>query len=260
MVCALRGRLAVAVAVAGSLALLTACGSSGATPTSRAGRTVVTEDYLPGLAADVHLPTGVRTAPVVVLIPGGAWLTADRRGLTPLARSLAAAGIVAVNATYRAAGAGGRFPEPVDDVACAVAFAVQRARDAGLTTGPVVVLGHSAGGHVAALAALGADHFAATCPYPRAHIDGLIGLAGTYDVSRLPELAEPFFGRQQVDDPAGWRDGNPMSWVEQQAQRANLTILLAHGTDDADLAPLYVKGLMWQVCRPALSWWLASGP
>jgi hypothetical protein len=27
-----------------------------------------------------------------------------------------------------------------------------------------------------------------------------------------------------------------------------------------DLAPLYVKGLMWQVCRPALSWWLASGP
>jgi len=92
MLWALRSRFAVALVVTGSLAVLTGCGSSGATPPSTAGGTVVTQDYLPGLAADVHLPTGVRAAPVVVLVPGGAWLTADRRGLTPLARSLAAAG------------------------------------------------------------------------------------------------------------------------------------------------------------------------
>jgi len=137
--------------------------------------------------------------------------------------------------TYRAVGAGGRYPEPVQDVACAVAFAVQRARDAGLVTGPVVVLGHSAGGHLAALAALGADHFTGTCPYPRVRIDGLIGLAGTYDVSKLPDLAQPLFGRRPAQDPAAWREGNPMSWVDQGAQRANLEILLAHGTSDTDL-------------------------
>jgi acetyl esterase/lipase len=162
-------------------------------------------------------------------------VSADRDGLTPLARALAAGGIVAVTMTYRAAGAGGRFPEQVQDVACAVDFAVQRARGAGVTPGPVVVLGHSAGGHLAALAALGADRFAGTCAYPRAHIDALIGLAGAYDVSRIPDLAQPLFGVTPEKDPARWREGNPLTWVEQEAQRAGLTVLLAHGGSDSDV-------------------------
>ena len=41
--------------------------------------------------------------PVVVLVPGGGWLTADPNGLRPLAARLAARGVPTVTITYRAA-------------------------------------------------------------------------------------------------------------------------------------------------------------
>ena len=138
----------------------------------------------------------------------------------PLARFLAEAGIVAVNTTHRAVQSGARFPEPVADVVCSVDFAVQRATAAGIAAGAVVVVGHSSGAHLAALAALGADHFSASCPYPATSIDAFAGLAGTYDVTMLEELARPLFGTTPAEDPAAWRDGNPVSWVSRGARRS----------------------------------------
>ena len=49
----------------------------------------VSHEYLPGLEAYPHLPTGVTSAPVVVLVPGGGWVSADPSGLGGLADSLA---------------------------------------------------------------------------------------------------------------------------------------------------------------------------
>ncbi|MFZ0157882.1 MAG: hypothetical protein WAL50_02540, partial [Kineosporiaceae bacterium] len=97
MVRGARGLLAIAVTAA--LVLMGACGSDEEPPLDPNAKPVVTADYLPGLAADLHLPTGAATAPVVVLVPGGAWVSADPSGLTPLARALAAGGIVAVTMT-----------------------------------------------------------------------------------------------------------------------------------------------------------------
>ena len=218
-----------------------------------------TENYLPGRAADVYLPstqtrptgptgptakatqttqttqTEAARVPIVVLIPGGAWLSADRTGLGPLAKRLAEHGIVAVNATYRAANSGVRFPEPVADIVCAIDFAADRARRAGISAvslGPVIVLGHSSGAHLAALAALGGAHFRKDCPYPPARVDGLIGLSGAYNVLLLQDLAYPLFGVRAADDPAVWRSGNPMTWVESRTEAPALSVLLAHGGAD----------------------------
>jgi acetyl esterase/lipase len=156
---------AVVLLVAGWIAL---CPGGSSDPAS-------TETYLPGVAADVHLPPSRagRTA-VVVLIPGGGWRTADRRGFGPFAETLASHGMVAMNATYRAADSGARFPVPVGDVVCAVDFAADRARRAGFSPGPVIVLGHSSGSHLAALAALAGAHFRTDCPYPPVRVDGLL--------------------------------------------------------------------------------------
>jgi acetyl esterase/lipase len=195
---------------------------------------VTAGEYLPGRPADVHLPRAVVTAPVVVLVPGGAWRRAYRAGLTPLAQSLAASGLVAVNVGYRASSQGGRFPGMVADVVCAVDFAVDRARRAGIAPGRVVVVGHSAGAHLAALAALAPDRFRAGCPYPPARADGLVGLAGVYDVARLPALAVALFGVPPSKDPARWREGNPLTWVTAGSggRRPDLRVMLVHGTAD----------------------------
>ena len=193
-----------------------------------------TEAYLPGLEADVYLPAGgPRSATVVVMVPGGGWTRADRAGLGSLAASLADAGVVAVNATYRVAPTS-RFPQPVSDVVCAADFGAARAARAGIAPTHVVLLGHSAGAHLAALASLAPDHFRDGCPWPARDVDGLVGLAGPYDLALLPELAEPLFGATVRQQPEQWRDGTPTSWVAERSPAPS--VLLVHGELD-DVVP-----------------------
>src|SRR5689334_5359165 len=154
-----------------AIALLVWWGLTADTPPAEPAYRVVTQNYLPGVPADVYLPDGVSAAPVVILVPGGAWLRADRTGLPPLARRLAREGIVAVNTTHRAVGTGAHFPQRVADVICSIDFAVHRAEQAGIAATAVVVLGHSSGAHLAALAALGGDALRTSWPYPPVRVN-----------------------------------------------------------------------------------------
>lgn len=203
-----------------------------------------TAEYLPGLAADVHLPTVAPggPVPVVLLVPGGGWQTADRGGLSPLAAALADAGMLAVNATYRAGQDGAVFPEPVLDVACAAGFAVAQAVEAGFAAGPLVLVGHSAGGHLAALVATGGGVDAAgpkpggpQCPYPIPTADGLAGLAGVYDVASFAFPLTEFFGSTRAEDPDTWRRGDPVARVVAGLAPAGLQVLLLHGATDTEV-------------------------
>ena len=197
---------------------------------------VGTVQYLPGVAADLYLPTGVSRAPVVVLIPGGGWRSADRSGLTPLAEALANDGMAVVNATYRVGEDGARFPTPVQDAACAVDFAVARARQAGITPQSVVLVGHSSGGQVAAVAALAGDQFPAACPYAHVPPDGFVGLAGAYDLMAINGAAFELFGATSAQKPELWRMGDPATWVGARVTPPVLSVLLAHGEAD-DVLP-----------------------
>lgn len=234
---------AVAVVTAAALALTVGCSSSsegdGAEDPALPGRAPdATSEYLPGLGADVYLPAELPATdpvPVVLLVPGGGWQTADRRGLGPLAAELAEAGFVAVNATYRAGADGASFPVPVQDVLCASGFAVDAARSAGVDPGPVVAIGHSAGAHLASLAALSGAELAAPCPYPVPRIEGLVGLAGVYDVTAFEFALVDFFGGAPAERPDAWRVGDPVGLVDAGSAPEDLQVLLLHGDADEDV-------------------------
>jgi acetyl esterase/lipase len=194
----------------------------------------VTAEYLPGVEGQVIFPGQKGRVPIVVMIPGGAWVTADPAGFDGLARYLADSGVIAAPVEIRAAEDGVVYPTPVEDALCAAAFAVDSATSNGFEPGPIVLFGHSSGAHLAALGALGAVPHPEDCPYPEATPDALIGLAGVYDVSVLPDLAEPLFGVTADEDPALWEAGNPQV---QAALRPEVTVLLLHGSDD-DLVPV----------------------
>jgi acetyl esterase/lipase len=183
--------------------------------------------------AQVLLPSGDGPSAVVVLVPGGGWRRADPGGLVPLAERLAGAGHAAATTTYRAADAGERFPTPVEDVLCAAASAAEQAVDAGVH-GPVVLVGHSAGGHLAALAALRPDDFRADCPYRDVVPDAVVGIAGAYDVGGLPGVALDLFGVPEDEDPDRWHQGDVLAWAD---QRPALPALLVHGDAD-DVVPV----------------------
>ncbi|HEX3004533.1 MAG TPA: alpha/beta hydrolase fold domain-containing protein [Angustibacter sp.] len=229
-----RGRTAVRAAVALVLGLVAVgCGAAqpAAAPThSRTGAPPLAVEYGAGLTEDVYLPSARRTAPLVLMVPGGSWASADPTGLADLAGYLADAGAVAVPTRIRAAEDGVRYPVPVDDVLCALASAAATARSHGLLPGPLVVLGHSSGAHLAALAVLAADDYSPACRAPVVTPDALIGLAGPYDVSQVPDLALALFGNPPERDPTGWAAGNP---VRRAALRPAVPVLLVHGEDDA---------------------------
>lgn len=194
-----------------------------------------TQEYQPGRAADIYLPgPGRRPAAVVVLVPGGGWQTADRTGLAALAARLARAGMVVANITYRTGEDHVTFPAPVEDIACATAFAETVAR-AGAARVPVVLLGHSSGAQLAAVVALSGNRYQRGCPYPGTAVDGLIGVSGPYDVRAFADVAVALFGATPEQDPAAWRDGDPLRWAARGA--SGLRVLLLHGDQDTLVPP-----------------------
>ncbi|HEX6936598.1 MAG TPA: prolyl oligopeptidase family serine peptidase, partial [Actinomycetes bacterium] len=103
--------------------------------------------------------------------------------------------------------------------------------------GPVLLLGHSAGAHLAALGALATDRFLVGCPYPAVTVDGLVGLAGPYDVTAWAELVQPLFGVPLQGHRDRWAAGDPLA-VAATTDRSGFRVLLAHGDID-DLVPTY---------------------
>lgn len=109
------------------------------------------ELFLPELPA---LPDGGMRRGVVVVIHGGYWRSHYGAELgEPIARDLAAHGMAAWNLEYRRAGNGGGWPHTFEDVLAGIDKLAEIAASHALELGPVVALGHSAGGHLAAWAA-----------------------------------------------------------------------------------------------------------
>lgn len=235
-------RAAVAVLVGASLV---ACSASTDSPTATPPATSSSPapsvaPFVPSESSEIYRPVSAApgsTVPVVLTIPGGSWQTANREYLAPLAQRLAAGGAFVVNSTYRAGDVGALFPLPVQDVRCAAAYAVASAAGAGYRPGPVVLVGHSAGGHLVALAAVSGDALAAPCADPVPHIDGVVGLAGVYDAAEVGGLIAPFFGVARAADPALWDSGDPIHYVRTGRAPTPLSVLLVHGQDD-EVVPL----------------------
>ena len=207
-----------------ALAVVAGCGDGddGPGPDGTASH-----DYLPGLASYPHLPAGVTAAPVLVMIPGGAWRGADPTGLQPLARALADRGVVAVPVRIRAEGDGVYYPTPVDDVLCALADGVATARAAGIEPTRVALLGHSSGAHLAALATLDPHQFRPDCQDPLVEAQAFVGLAGPYDIRTFVEAASALFRPGAA--PAELAAANPVLLA---ADRPEVPVLLLHGERD----------------------------
>ncbi len=109
---------------------------------------------LPDQLLDLRVPEGHGPSPVAVLVHGGFWYAPwERDLLDPLAVALHARGWATANVEYRRVGAGGGWPATLDDVLAAVGHLGDLARDRPLDLDRVVLVGHSAGGHLALLAA-----------------------------------------------------------------------------------------------------------
>ncbi|KAB2911114.1 MAG: alpha/beta hydrolase [Hyphomicrobiaceae bacterium] len=172
---------------------------------------------------DVYRPaSGDRSGPIVLFLYGGGWRSGERSTYGFVGAALAARGITTVIPDYRLFPEV-RFPSFVEDAARAYAWVDATLASAPGGRRPIVVIGHSAGAHIAALLALDTRYLGAAGP-DLARPAGFVGLAGPYafDATTYPSTAEIF-------TPAvGSQDARPLSFVSERAPPA----LLLHGTKD----------------------------
>ncbi len=113
---------------------------------------------------ELHIPEGEGPFPLVVFIHGGCWLAMyDIATTRPLAWAFRQEGIAVWNLEYRRVGnPGGTYPGLLLDIGAGIDHARNLAKDYPLDLTQMVVMGHSAGGHLAlwagARAKIPADH------------------------------------------------------------------------------------------------------
>lgn len=96
--------------------------------------------------------------PALLWIPGGGWRGADKNLMLGEMAEFANAGYVVASMYYRSS-AEGHFPDQIIDVKTAIRFLRAHAAQYEIDPGHIGVFGRSAGGHLAAYAAMNTDTF-----------------------------------------------------------------------------------------------------
>jgi acetyl esterase/lipase len=182
------------------------------------------------LAMDVYTPTHANHAPVVVFFYGGDWARGERAWYRFVGTALAARGVMVVIPDYR------KVPQValtgfMQDAADAVAWTHTHASEFGGAADDVFVMGHSAGGQIAALLATDASWLGAHGMHPD-DLAGFIGLAGCYDFVPVPTDDKDMIAAFGAT-PDEQRRGQPISFVH----GAEPPMLLLQGTDDREVEP-----------------------
>ncbi|MCF3172942.1 alpha/beta hydrolase [Streptomyces sioyaensis] len=183
----------------------------------------------PDQLVDLYVPRAGGGAPapgpLVVLLHGGFWRAAyDRRHLSPLAAELAGQGVPVALAEYRRVGAGGGAPQTFEDVTAGIEAACAALAGASADPSPVLV-GHSAGGHLALLAAA----------RPGTPVTRVLAVSPVADLARAHALG---LSDGAVGELLGAGPGFPERLAAADPARhppAGVPVTILHGTDDPDV-------------------------
>ena len=178
----------------------------------------------PRHSLDVYVPSGAERRPVVVFWYGGMWTRGSKEWYRFVGASLADAGYVAVLPDYTLFPQA-RFPDFIRDGARAVKWAHDHATDLGGDPNAIFLMGHSAGGHIAATLALDERYLRAVGGDPR-WIRGWIGLSAPYALET--RIGGYLFLRRIFQEPYVASDWHLIDRVRARSPPA----LLIHGTQD----------------------------
>jgi acetyl esterase len=222
------------------------------------------------LQMDAYVPEGPGPFPAAIIVHGGGWVAGDRRwNVEPLFRPLLEAAFACFSISYRLATDPSLFGVAIDDVAEAIRYVRAHAPEFNVDPAKIVLLGESAGGHLASMAALrepGSTLKAVVALYSPADLEPLARAAKALPAPfRLAMQGMPWAGLlltrlQELSPLRHVRSGMP-------------PFLLIHGTADS-LVPFEQSEKMCRAIRNAgaacdliavkggghgLRWWESSG-
>jgi arylformamidase len=156
---------------------------------------------------DVYMPPAPRDAPILILVHGGAWMIGDKANAGLVENKLRhwlTRGWIVVSVNYR------MLPEAMadaqaQDVAQAVRWAQGHAEDWGGDPEKIILMGHSAGAHLAALVSARPDRVG------RSWAGTVVLDSAAMQVSAIMAVRHPgFYDRAFGADPADWAKASPM--------------------------------------------------
>lgn len=184
---------------------------------------------------DVYHPTatgwngsqcGEATFPTLIFFHGGSWRDGDKDSYAFVGRAFAERGFYVVVAGYRKLPKA-RYPDFVKDAARVIADIHKAPRECA-DPAKLYLMGHSAGAHIAMLAALDPQWLAAE-GIDSSVISGVIGLAGPYDFYPFTtDAARQALGHWPKPD-----ETQPIHYARKDAP----PMLLLHGTGDETVKP-----------------------
>ena len=200
------------------------------------------------LVGDLYAPATPGPHAALVAVHGAGWQAGNRGMYAELAPFLAAHGYAVLAIEYRLAKPGHpTWPAAVADVRAAVQYVRAHAAELAVDPARIGLMGDSAGGQLAGLAAMAGDapQFAALT---KADPDGatpaavkvFVGFYGVYDMAAQwnhdtlsrpdDQITEKFLGAKLPENRRLYFDASPLSYVSSAGQRPS--VLLGYGTQD----------------------------
>jgi acetyl esterase/lipase len=179
-------------------------------------------------------------APVLLQVPGGAWMVGSKRQQAyPLMSHLAELGWVCVAINYRLSPRS-TWPDHIVDVKRALAWVKEHIAEYGGDPDWVAITGGSAGGHLSSLAALTANDPAFQPGFETADtsVRAAVPFYGLYDFNgedsaihplMAPMLGKYVFKRTRAEIADAFRVASPISYVSADAP----PFFVLHGTNDS---------------------------
>lgn len=193
---------------------------------------------------DVYYPASGGPWPGLVFVHGGGWSEGDK---APVPVIPTEAGFLVVSIDYRMYPAY-RFPAMIEDVKCAIRYLRSHAASYNLDPGRIALAGHSAGGHLVALAGL-ADERAGwdvgSNLEQSSRVQAVVPMSGPTDLgSKFPaevqELIANVFGEEQLVS------ASPVQYAHAGAP----PFLIVHGEAD-DIVPVEQAELLYEALKKA---------
>ena len=211
------------------------------------------------LQMDLLIPQVAGKLPAVIFVTGGGFISSNRARLPQLRMNLAERNCVVASINYRTV-PNARFPQPVEDVKSAIRFLKANAHRFNVDAEKIFVIGDSAGGYLAAFAAVtnGEKIFNVG---ENLHVSSkILAAVGLYGISDLTQIAATFPAEVQklynsagsvtsllvngvpafggVDgglsaDSQAAKVANPINYITQNSA----PMLLMHGTADNIVSP-----------------------
>ena len=173
--------------------------------------------------------------PALVYIHGGSYNHGSKRAGLPLITAMAEGGYFAVSIDYRLADVA-PYPAAVHDCKTAVRFLYAHREELGIDPRRIGVMGHSAGGHLAALLATSANDPALEgdppTPGDRPTVACVVVVSGPMDFLRYGPRSQRVLRRWLGEDDDVFRrhalEASPLTYVDRRDPPA----LIVHGTRD----------------------------